>query len=257
MLGDAIARARRRRTVALATGVAGLGLVATVVIAILKRLVPTMPRLLVVVPGWAAILTFAVGLTLAVTSSARMQRSNLFYYNAVWRRWFGRWLFAVARLGLRRPRLSTSSAGSTLFADLTDFASGSDRALIEEAVALFPQLEERAADLLLRERQLNEAIADVGAPPALPTPLVAVPGRDQGIRGYAARAATDALLERRSSGFDQLRTAREEAAQGRMSLQLAADNLRIQLLRLRTRTGTISDLQHDLVAARGLLQTVP
>lgn len=52
--------------------------------------------------GVAAIVTFAIALVVAVTRSARMQRSSLLYYNAVWRRWLGRWLFRVAGIGLER-----------------------------------------------------------------------------------------------------------------------------------------------------------
>jgi len=246
LLGDAAARARRRRTVARAAGVAGLGFVAIVALTMLHRLVPTLPRPLVAVPGVAAIMAFAMGLAVAVTTSARTQRSNLFYYNAVWRRWFGRWLFGMAGIGLGRRRLTGSTDVATLLANVSDSVRSSDRAPLEEAIVLLAQLEERATDLLSRERQLDRAIAEVGAPPQLPAPIAA--------GGYAAKPAAAALLERRSAGFEQLRTARDETAQGRASVQLAADNLRIQLLRLRTRTGTIGDLQHDLVAARGLLQ---
>jgi len=239
VLGDSAARARRRSTVTRGTGVALLGGVVIVMASILKRRIPTMPRLLVLGLGWAGIVAFTVGLMLAVTNSARVQRTNLLYYTAVWRRWLGRWLFGVAGLGLRRAPVVAARDVRSLLADVADFASAPERAAVEEALALFTRLEERAADLLSKERQLDQAIAEVGAPPSLPPPLAT------------------SLLQRRSAGYEQLRAAREEAVQGRAHVQLAADNLRIQLLRLRTHTGTIGDLQPDLVAARRLLETLP
>ena len=116
VLGDALARAKRRRGVVIAMRVAGLGILATVLIATIKRFVPGVPRTVIVVGGLAGVATVALGLMQAVTRSARMQRSNLFYYTAMWRGGFGRLLFRLAGIGL--PLTSTTtrpaeSAGET------------------------------------------------------------------------------------------------------------------------------------------------
>jgi hypothetical protein len=108
---------------------------------------------------------------------------------------------------------------------------------VNAAAELFAQLSERAADLLVRERALDQAMAEAGAPPV--------------------HVVASALLERRSLGVEQLRTARDEAAQQRANVEIAADNLRIQLLRLRARTGSIGELEQDLGTARGLLDAAP
>jgi hypothetical protein len=215
--------------------------VATVVIAIVKRFVRGVPPLIIKVGGFAAIVTFTVGLVLAVTSSARMQRSNLLYYNAVWRRWFGRWLFRVAGIGLRRARVTAPTADiAALIAAVSDAAPASDRGALNAAAELFARLSERAADLLVRERELDRTMAEavsIAAPASRP----------------AGGAVASALLERRSLGVEELRTARDEAAEQRASVEMAADNLRIQLLRLRARIGSIGELEQDLVTARRLL----
>jgi hypothetical protein len=170
-----------------------------------------------------------------------MQRSNLLYYSAVWRRWFGRWLFRVAAIGLRRARVTAPTTDvETLIADVADAAPPSARAALNAAAEVFGRLSARAADLVARERELDRAMAEAGPPPA-----------SQAMR--AGDGVASALLERRSLGVERLRGARDEAARQRASLQLAADNLRIQLLRLRVRAGGIGELEQDLATARGLL----
>ena len=249
VLGNAAERARRRRTVAIALRVAGVGIVATAVLAILKRVVPRFPPLVVMVGGFAGIITFAAALVLAVTSSARMQRSNLLYYTAVWRRWLGRLLFRVAGIGLRRARVTAPTTDvTTLVADLSDARPSSERGALNAATELFAQLSARAADLLVRERELDQAVTEAGAPPAQVIAAAA-----QGANGPGA----DGLLERRSLGVEQLRSARDEAARDRARMQIAADNLRIQLLRLRARAGSIGELEQDLATARALLDAAP
>jgi eukaryotic-like serine/threonine-protein kinase len=102
VLGDAAARATRRRTVAAAARVAAVGLAGIIVTSLLKRFVPAVPRVVITVAGYMAIIAFTMGIVLALASSARTQRSNLLYFSAVWRRWFGRWFFRAAGLGVRR-----------------------------------------------------------------------------------------------------------------------------------------------------------
>jgi hypothetical protein len=227
--------------------------VATVVIAIVKRLVRGVPPLITKVGGFAAIATFTVGLVLAVTSSARMQRSNLLYYNAVWRRWLGRWLFRVAGIGLRRARVTTPTADiAALIAAVSEAAPSSDRGALNAAADLFARLSARAADLLMRERELDRTMAEAVAPPTRLAPSTAAPASQS-----AGGAVAGTLLERRSLGVEELRTARDETAEQRASVEIAADNLRIQLLRLRARVGTIGELEQDLVTARRLLDAAP
>ena len=247
VLGDASAQARRRRTVARSLRFALVGGIAIIALSILRRLAPSLPHLLLQLPAWAAVVAFAMGLSLALINSARVQRSNLLYYSGVWRRGFGRSLFRVAGLGLERRRIGFSTGG-TLLAGLPDAGSSADKAVVEEAVALVSRLEGHAAELLSKQHVLDDAVANVRASPELPA--TAVPAAD------ATRPRADALLARRASGLEQLRAARDGVLEERASLQLAADNIRIQLLRLRTGTATIGDLQHDLSAARLLLQEV-
>jgi hypothetical protein len=255
LLGDATARARRRRGVRAAAKVAGSAFVGIVITSLLKRFVPGLPHSVVMVAGFAAIAAFMIGVMLALTGSVWMQRSNLLYYNAVWRRWFGRWLFRFAGLGLRRARVSASTPGiMTLIADLSDSVPTSDRAALRDAAELFTRLGDRASDLLLKERELDQAITEVGAPPAVPTQLGTSPLSETASTGYSGTPART-LRERRSSGLAHLRAARDETAQQRASVQLAADNLRIQLLRLRAGAGTIGDLEHDVLTAHRLLES--
>lgn len=231
---------------------AGLGAAATIVLATLKRFVPRFPHIVIVIGGFAAIVTFAIALVVVVTRSARMQRSNLLYYNAVWRRWFGRWLFRVAGIGLRRMPVTTPTTDvATLVGDVSNAASTADRGVLNAAAELFAQLSAQAADLLVTERELDRAMAEAGAPPVLSAPLVAAAAPQRGGAGHAA--VPSALLERRSLGVEQLRSARDDVARRRASMQIAADNLRIQLLRLRARTGTLGELEQDIGTARGLL----
>src|SRR5262249_59066344 len=110
--GAAWSQARRRRTVARSIRFALVGGVAIIALSILRRLVPSLPHLLLQLPAWAAVVTLAMGLSLALINSARVQRSNLLYYSGVWRRGFGRWLFRVAGLGLKRRRVGSSTGGA-------------------------------------------------------------------------------------------------------------------------------------------------
>ena len=100
LLGDAEAARRRRRTVRLWASVAAAGLVGTVIIAILRRRVPSVPRLLFMVAGFAGIIVFTLGMVVSMTTSTYLQRSHTLFYTAVWRRWFGRWFFRLVGRGL-------------------------------------------------------------------------------------------------------------------------------------------------------------
>ncbi len=105
LLGDAAAVLRRRRTTWRWAGVAAAGLITTVIVAIVRQRIPSMPRLLLVGVVVGAMLAFAVGVLMSMAASAPIQRSNALFYTAVWRRWFGRWFFRVVELlGPRRSR---------------------------------------------------------------------------------------------------------------------------------------------------------
>ena len=255
VLGDDVALARRRRMVMTAMQVAAAGVAGIVLFAVLKRVAPGVPSAVVTVGGFGAVIAFTLGAVLALTSSARMQRSNLFYYSAVWRRWFGRWLFLAAAMGIRRARFapSTSASGAALAADVAKHVPPADRAILDDAADLFDRLAERAAELLMRERELDRALAEAGAV-ALPESRVGASTRSTTDGEGYATLPNDALLERRSSGLEQLRAARDGMAHQRATLQIAGDNLRIQLLRLRARTGSVRDLEHDVAAARDVLE---
>jgi serine/threonine-protein kinase len=260
VLGDEAAAAQRRRVVRRWLVVAGIGLVGTVVAAVVQRRVPGAPRLVLTVAGFGSIAVLTLGVLMSVTGSARLQRSNALFYTAVWRRWFGRWFFRIVGRGLHPERITDRRGSRALIDDVAQTLPPGERAALAAVAAVFGQLEERAATLVARERELDRALAQAGvgvtmAAPGADSPLAAPPvgGGAAGPVGY-----TDvALLERRSSAVEQLRVARDEVAAQRANLQLAAGNLRIQLLRLRARVGTLGDLDVDLAAARALLGSAP
>ena len=108
---------------------------------------------------------------------------------------------------------------------------------MNDSAALFTRLAERASALLSKERELDQAIAEVGEPPEMLTANLMSSVADATPTVHEMPSTT--LLKRRSSGLEHLRSARDEAAHERASVQLAADNLRIQLLRLRAGAGTM------------------
>ena len=254
LLGDVAARARRQKVVANAIRVAVLGGAVTALLAAVKRFVPGVPAIVIRIGGFAAIGTFTISLALALTSSARVQRSNLLFYSAVWRRWFGKLIFRIAGIGLSRPRgVRDAITFAGLLADVSRTADVRDSETVAAASALFAQLAERAADLLVRERELDRSIAEVGAPVS-PERQLSPHAERQPLAAGRVTAPVNELLARRAMGVEQLQVAREQVAQDRAKIQIAADNLRIQLLKIRARAGTIADLRDDLDAARDVLR---
>ena len=102
--GDAATAARRRRSMWRWAGVAAGGLLGGVIIGVVRRRIPSVPRLVLVSVGVGAIITFALGVIMSIAASAPIQRSNALFYTAVWRRWFGRWFFRVVGISVRRER---------------------------------------------------------------------------------------------------------------------------------------------------------
>jgi len=254
LLGDVAARARRQKVVANAIRVAVLGGAVTALLAAVKRFVPGVPAIVIRIGGFAAIGTFTISLALALTSSARVQRSNLLFYSAVWRRWFGKLIFRIAGIGLSRPRgVRDAITFAGLLADVSRTAGVRDSETVAAASALFAQLAERAADRLVRERELDRSIAEVGAPVS-PERQLSSHAERQPLAAGRVTAPVNELLARRAMGVEQLQMAREQVAQDRAKIQIAADNLRIQLLKIRARAGTIADLRDDLDAARDVLR---
>jgi serine/threonine-protein kinase len=259
LFGGAAARAVRGRMVLRASRIAALAMLGIVALTVLKRVVPGVPRIIYTIAGYSAIGAFSLALTVALTGSARMQRSNALYFSAVWRRWLGRWVFRIAGIGLRKPRLASAAGLSmtTLVGDVAKLSPASAREVLGDAADLFSRLAERAAQLAIHELELDRALVDAAESSMVrPLRVIAPSGTSIGNAPVNASPPTlqaSALLERRSSSLEQLRSAREETAQERASVQLAGDNLRIQLLRLRAGTGRITELNHDVAAARALL----
>jgi serine/threonine-protein kinase len=211
--------------------------------------------------GGAAI---AVGLFLihrAGPMPPRLHRQRLLsrWFDQLWQGKLGEWFFALAApadsISSRlRKRLGPKSAPNTRPAPAAAIGAPTEVLLARSADELFaslpPEVREQLepsrdvverlgahiAKLREREERLAAAIAQAGELHA--TALVGVSGAEQ------------RLVDRRAELTNDLEQARREAASRRASAIAALENIRLQLLRLRTGVASPADLTTDLDAAR-------
>ena len=210
--------------------------------------------------GGAAI---AVGLFLihrAGPMPDRVHRQRLLsrWFDQLWQGKLGEWFFALAAPGdtifsrfrepgvknapIAKPAPAAAIGAPTevLLARSADELIASlppeVRDKLEPSRDVVERLGVHIAKLREREERLAAAIAQAGELHA--TALVGVSGAEQG------------LVDRRAELTNDLEQARREAASRRASAIAALENIRLQLLRLRTGLASPADLTTDLEAAR-------
>jgi hypothetical protein len=182
------------------------------------------------------------------------------WFNRTWEGRLGQWFFALAEapeaLARFRQRLGGTpvpaltalpSAGSSAGAhtevvlaraaeDLFEALPSAARARLGEGREVIERLRVQIAALRKREEQFESALAQAGEPRAASSPGLA--------------SAPQTLLARRLEVTNELEQARRDMAARRASAVAALENIRIQLLRLRTGLGSPADLTSDLEAGR-------
>ena len=198
--------------------------------------------------GAAAVIGGALLLRSASTRVPGAQRQRPFgrFMDQLWQGRFGNWFFTLAGLGLGRdkPRRDAAEPGAhteVLLANAAEelFAAlpASAQSQLAPGREIVEKLEVQIAKLRRRETQLASALAEAGEQRAM-TPV--------------AGAAGQALADRRLALTTELEQARRDVAGRRASAIAALENIRLQLLRLRTGLGSPSDLTADLEAARDI-----
>ena len=155
---------------------------------------------------------------------------------ALWSGPVGRRLFRVANWRLHRTGVTASdgvSAGSAAASPLTIIAAlpAAARRDLSESKTQITRLTAVLISLAERERSLEAALAEAGD---------ATPGTDP------------ALQARRLELVRDLATARLEATAKRERLAAALENVRLQLLRLKSGLGSAADVAQELSAAAGI-----
>ena len=185
------------------------------------------------------------------------------WFDQLWQGKMGEWFFRAAeapvgslfrrlggRSGATRPALATApsvpaaaSHTEVLLAraadDLFDALPPNVRTQLGPGIEIVEQLREHIAALRQREEQLGAALAQAGQLRATSAP--GIPG-----------SATQSLIDRGAELVNDLERARQHAASRRAAAIAALENIRLQLLRLRTGLATPADLTADLDAARDL-----
>jgi eukaryotic-like serine/threonine-protein kinase len=247
--------------------VAGVAAVATGLLAVpaaLRRASGSWSGLGVVF-GAALAIAGVVLLTRAGAGVPRHQRQGQWgrWLDHLWQGRIGRWFFTLAKPSdesrfarlRRRIGMASAPAAKALPAgavnvgeptevviaraadDLLDALPSSAREQLGAGRDVIERLRTHIATLRRREEQLEAALAQAGEP-------------------FTATSAPDAaglrptLIARRIELTSELEHARRDAATRRASAVAALENIRLQLLRLRTGLGSPANLTADLEAAR-------
>ena len=208
--------------------------------------------------GTEAIVTFiagAIGVVAGVMmvrrsysggKAPRMQSIAGRWIDRLWSGRFGSWFFALAGLGLKRDATRASAttdasaptevllarAAEDLIASLPPGA----KALLGPGRDVVERLQAQITKLRAREEQYASVLAEAG-------------DRRTGAGGVPGGIAEQALVARRTALTDELERARRDAAERRAAAVAALENIRLQLLRVRSGLGVPSDLTADLDAA--------
>jgi serine/threonine-protein kinase len=153
----------------------------------------------------------------------------------LWTSGFGRAVFRIAGWRLDRelgPAVAQTSAVTTAPLALFSALPGVARRELGDAKVRIERLERSLQSLADRQRELEHALVDAGA---------------------AARSSDAALHARRGELVGELSAARDEAIARRERLASALENVRLQLLRLRSGLGGAADVTAELRAAEGVL----
>jgi predicted Ser/Thr protein kinase len=166
-----------------------------------------------------------------------------------WSSRFARWLERVARIGLRRTsapaeltyrptELALGLAAGALFESLPR----AQKRELKELPALIAQLERDAELMRKTVDELGSAVASLGAD--------AVTARSHALRDPAAAPTQVTVAAARDRLRDDLAKQRDHAAQRLAAAVASLESIRLNLLRLKAGTGTVTELTADLSAAR-------
>jgi hypothetical protein len=194
--------------------------------------------------GSASVVAGLLFMRRANTNVPRHQRQSQLgrWFDRLWQGRFGRWFFAVAQPKTSALLPAAENAPTEILlaraADsLFDALPSSVRAQIGAGRDVIDRLCAQVGALRHREQQLEAALAEAGEPRAtISSPDLASTPRT--------------LVDRRGALTNEIEQARREAATRRASAVAALENIRLQLLRLRTGLGSPADLTADLEAAR-------
>jgi len=166
-----------------------------------------------------------------------------------WSSRFARWLERVARIGLRRTAAPaeltyrpTELALGLAAGGLFDSLPKEQRKELKELPALIARLERDAAAMRRTVDDLGGAVASLGAD--------GLAARSRALRDPAAAPEAPALTESRDRLRQDLTRRRDQAAQRLAAAVTSLENIRLNLLRLKAGTGTVSELTADLAAAQ-------
>ena len=241
--GPNAARLRRTRVAALAWA-AGLAVVWLVGLAVVSNAYRTpgtertIARAIAMVPFLLALIAFVVG----ANSSERAERRSGALAGRLWRSRFTLGFFRLAAWGLGRgaPGASPAAPPADPAPAIPDAAVARHPALpalLHEAADLSRTLAEREARI---ERVLAESGAGRGAGPAA--------------GGPTTRAE---LVSRRLSLVAELRASLDDTRARRADVVAAAENVRIQLSRLRAGLAAPADLDADLAELEAAVRDAP
>ncbi len=163
----------------------------------------------------------------------------------VWNGAFGAWLARIARIGMGRPALPTTTGRPTeiaiaMAADALFEALPKDaRRELEDLPAVIRRLEADARGLRARVDELNAVLAGAGE-------------QSVGARSASLKLAAGAVGDARQKLHEDLTMERERVAQRLATSVAALENIRLDLLRLSAGVGTVDQISADLTAARQL-----
>jgi serine/threonine-protein kinase len=189
-----------------------------------------------VVTLFAGLGLIGAGLSLMMMSTGRASMLDRLV-TAIWSGPIGRGIFRVGAWRLTRPAAGTAGAatsGSITSGPLTILASlpGTSRRELAGAKAKIELLEDALRALGERQVQLENAIAEAGT----------------------ATPAVDPVVQaRRTELVLDLTRARDDAIAKRERLASALENVRLQLIRVKSGVGSPSDVATELTAAQGIV----
>ena len=199
------------------------------------------------VAGAAAVLGYAVhrirpGKVITKDFSAELRLK-------FWSSRFARWFERVARIGLRRTsapaeltyrptELALGLAAGALF----DALPKEQKRELKELPALIGRLERDAEAMRKTVDDLGGAVASLGAD--------AVAAQSHALHDPAAAPAERSLADARNRLRDDLVKRRDQAAQRLAATVASLESIRLNLLRLKAGTGTVTELTADLSAAK-------